>query len=236
MMWSQKMHQFWDAKAREHSLHFIASDVIALDSHDEATFFASGEEDVQKFLMEAHFTQCSEKTMLEIGCGIGRMTHAFASRFKTVVAIDISSEMIAQAQQQLASLPNVQLFVCNGTDLHDFPDESFDFVFSYITFQHIPDSQITLGYIHEIGRVLKKGGISYFQVNTKRRPFARLRRNLRLRARIQRLQGKGDYVSPAWSGSSLSVNMLYKAVRESGMQMLHLTGEGTQYTWVLAER
>lgn len=37
-----------------------------------------------------------------------------------------------------------------------FHYDFFDFCFSFIVFQHIPDKAVTLNYIREAGRVLKE--------------------------------------------------------------------------------
>ena len=46
-----------------------------------------------------------------------------------------------------------------------FPDESFDFVYSYAVFQHIPSREVVFGYLPEARRVLKPGGILRCQFN-----------------------------------------------------------------------
>lgn len=236
MDWKKVMVQFWDERARDNAAHFIATDVISYNQHDIDAFFASGEEQVRRCLTEIEYTPGKDTTMLEIGCGIGRMTRAFASRFGTVYGIDISPEMINRGRRYLADCPNVYLSVSSGTNLSQFADSSIDFCFSYIVFQHIPDPAITLGYIYEMGRVLKPGGVAYFQVNTSKRPLSTLRRWLRLRARLQRAFGQPDYASPAWSGSSLREASIRQALKKAGLRLERLSGVGTQYTWVLCRR
>ena len=235
------MERFWDENAREQPQHFIVSDLIDYDEPNEETFFASGEHDVATFLPQAGYEPTSKDRMLEIGCGIGRMTRAFATRFGSVCAIDISPRMIAQARQHLAGYANVQLFESSGTDLGEFADASFDFCFSYIVFQHVPDPAITLRYIAEIGRVLRPRGRGYFQVNTARPGLlARIRIGLRLHTRLDRLLRRCTvrtrYDSLAWRGSSLSLGQIRRGLSGAGLDLVEIRGAGTQYTWVLAER
>jgi ubiquinone/menaquinone biosynthesis C-methylase UbiE len=238
------MTRYWDGRARENAFHFIASTVVGYDQQDSEAFFASGEEEVQRFLQEVNYTPQPDATMLEIGCGNGRMTRAFASRFGKVYGIDISQEMITQGQQYLAECQNVHLSVCSGTDLHDFANASMDFCFSYIVFQHIPDPAIIVRYIHEICRVLKPGGTAYFQLSTVPPLLARVRHGLRLRTRmralLRMLRHRGttgpDYESPAWLGSSLSARTLRQTIEDAGLKQKRLRGEGTLYTWVLCQR
>lgn len=102
---------------------------------------------------------------LELGCGIGRLTKLMAFKCKQVVGVDFSPEMIEQGKLYLASIPNVSLFINNGKDLKLFQDNSFDFLYSMITLQHIPSLAIIENYILEIERVLKPGGFTKLQTH-----------------------------------------------------------------------
>ena len=46
-----------------------------------------------------------------------------------------------------------------------FPDEKFDFVYSYAVFQHIPSREVVFSYLREARRVLKTGGMLRCQMN-----------------------------------------------------------------------
>ena len=129
-----KMRQEWNHRSCKNAYRYIAS-----ERHEwpEDEFFLSGERDVRDFvdpyLSNAQFAP-RDKRMLEVGCGVGRMTFALAKRFGTVQAVDISDEMIKRAKelQGRFGIGNVHFQVGNGKDLSAYPDESIDFVFSYI--------------------------------------------------------------------------------------------------------
>jgi ubiquinone/menaquinone biosynthesis C-methylase UbiE len=108
--------------------------------------------------------------MLEIGCGVGRMTRSFAQRFGSVVALDVSAEMLRQGRDFHEQMGNIVWVLGNGTDLSMFKDDTFDFVFSYLVLHHLPTKELTLNYIREMLRVLKNGGIFLFQFNSRRQP------------------------------------------------------------------
>ena len=55
--------------------------------------------------------------MLEIGCGAGRVTRAFAGFFGEVYAVDISREMVRQAREAVVGFPNTHVIRNNGKDL-----------------------------------------------------------------------------------------------------------------------
>ncbi|HXV14382.1 MAG TPA: methyltransferase domain-containing protein [Candidatus Krumholzibacteria bacterium] len=238
------MRDFWDQKARENAMYYISS-YRAYDQQDPAEFWKWGGILAEKFLGESGCRFTGEEAMLEIGCGVGRMTKYFAGRFRHVTALDVSPEMIRQAQENLAGIDNVRLDVGNGSDLTAYPDASFDFVFSYIVFQHIPDPRVTLTYLREAGRVLRPGGACYVQINTMPR-VSPLRVALRRwkRALLRRTSapassatsGPRDLDHPAWQGSRVTMTDVTAALRTGRMRIENVQGEGTQYTWVLARR
>ena len=79
--------------------------------------------------------------------------------FGEIHGVDISDEMIRLAEEQLKDIPHARVHVTPDSSLSMFSGGSFDFVYSYIVFQHIPDRDIVLNYLREAGRVLKPGGI-----------------------------------------------------------------------------
>jgi ubiquinone/menaquinone biosynthesis C-methylase UbiE len=76
--------------------------------------------------------------VLEIGCGVGRMTRMLARIFGRVTVVDVSREMIERARVNLADAHNVTLILGDGATLSLVADQSQDFAFSFIVFQHIP--------------------------------------------------------------------------------------------------
>ncbi len=103
------------------------------------------------------------KVALEIGCGIGRMLKVVAPLFKTVVGIDISPGMVELSRDYLADVENVEVLVNDGRYI-PLSDNSVDFVFSVIVFQHLPYREFVHGYLKESLRVLKLGGVIRIQM------------------------------------------------------------------------
>ncbi len=160
------MKQDWDERARKDAFHYIAS---WRKNWDPESFFKSGEEDYERFVLpafdRAHF-EPEGKSMLELGCGAGRMTRSFAHRFGRVIAFDISAEMLRHAQALNPQAANIAWTLGNGADLASVGDRSVDFAFSYIVLQHLPTPEFALRYIREMLRVLKPGGVFLFQFNS----------------------------------------------------------------------
>jgi cyclopropane fatty-acyl-phospholipid synthase-like methyltransferase len=101
-----------------------------------------------------------EKRALDIGCGIGRMEEALATKLGEIHAIDVSQEMIAVARQRCEGLPHVILSTCTGLDLHEFKTDAFDLVFAIDSFPYLVQSGMPLVGIHfaEAMRILRPGG------------------------------------------------------------------------------
>ena len=99
--------------------------------------------------------------VLELGCGIGRIGREIAPLCGKWFGVDISSTLIEIAKQRMNHLNNVAFKVLNKTSLHNFSDHFFDKVYSHAVFIHL-DKEDAFLYLKEIARVLKPGGILYF--------------------------------------------------------------------------
>ena len=95
-------------------------------------------------------------TLLEIGCGAGRITRYLSKDFERVIAVDVSDGMIGYAKQRVAA-DNITWRVTDG-DCLPAEDGTVDAVFSCHVFQHFPDGAAQLRTFTEIHRVLKSSG------------------------------------------------------------------------------
>lgn len=152
-----RMEQDWDARAREHALRWIA------EVEDEGEFDRSGERDSRVILEGLGGRLGAEGHGLEIGCGVGRLMKHLAPFFRELHGVDVSAEMVRRGRERLVNLPNVFFHKNDGTDLSLFSSRSFDVVYSYIAFQHMP-RKVVYGYFGEVSWVLKPGGLFWFQL------------------------------------------------------------------------
>jgi SAM-dependent methyltransferase len=235
----EQMRRFWDRRARERAMWFINSS-LDFRSPDTADFWESGETDLQVTLDGVGASFTGTERVLEIGCGIGRMTRALARRSASILGIDVSDEMVARARHALSDLENVELQVGNGTDLSDLASGCFDTCYSYVVFQHIPDPAITCRYIAEMGRVLRPGGWALFQVSDTPeihdpRTWAR---SHGMRYRLGVLAGRRPRgcAKPQWLGSAVSRRELLSAMERGGLALEAESGQDTQYHLVLGRR
>jgi len=88
----------------------------------------------------------------------------------------LSPRMIELAREHNPGLASVEWIVGDGSSLTGIEDGSADVCISHVVLQHIPDPSVSLGYIREMGRVLRPGGWALFQFSN--RPWAHRRRLL----------------------------------------------------------
>lgn len=104
---------------------------------------------------------------MDFGCGVGRVALPLATRFDEVVGLDIAPAMLAEGERlrQERAAHNVHFRLSD--DALSGAAGSFDFVHSYIVFQHIP---VERG-LRLIGRLLDKvtvGGLASIHVAIRR--------------------------------------------------------------------
>ena len=73
--------------------------------------------------------------VLEVGVGTGRLAVRVAPRCRSFIGVDLSSRTIARARENLAAFSNVRLI--EGDFLSQAFEETFDVIFSSLTFMHI---------------------------------------------------------------------------------------------------
>ena len=125
-------------------------------------FVLTGDQEVPAYLTVFGLRDPSndDKTFVEIGCGIGRMTCAFTREFGHVIACDLDAGFLQRCHETVGRFGKPDrlktIHVADGKSL-DLPPDSADIAFSYITFQHC-DADDALDLTSEAVRVVKPGG------------------------------------------------------------------------------
>ena len=210
----EKMRAYWDQRARENARYYVNTSTTAWSDEE---FFASGEKTVAEQILNDMGNICQGKPpgqmrVLEIGCGAGRVTRALAKTFGEVHAVDVSGEMVRQAEQALRPYPNAFVYQNNGMDLSVMPALEFDFAFSTIVFQHIPSREVIENYVREVHRLLRPGALFKFQVQGD-----------------STLQTQPE---DTWVGVPFSERQAVEMAVRCGFEPRYRHGAGQQYFWL----
>jgi len=157
-----KQKKLWEKLAKENSKYYIYSSNGRNITDEE--FEISGRIDYRTYILEDDLIDKSG-TILDIGCGIGRITDFMSLDFNRVIGIDISGEMIRQARIRLEDRPNIEFFETNG-ELIPIKNNSIDVAFSYLVHQHIKTNEMVENNFKEVNRVLKPGGLFKVRIRT----------------------------------------------------------------------
>lgn len=231
------MKEYWDARAREDAFYFVDNRLRYRDP-DLERFWAAGREDLDRTLGLLGARIDPTDDIVEIGCGVGRITRVLAERGRAVRALDVSRRMLELAREHNGHLDNVEWILGDGMSLAPIETESADVCHSHVVFQHVPDPATTLGYVREIGRVLRPGGWAAFQVSNSpdiHRPAPVWRR---LPAFALGLFGRAPrgQAHPAWLGSSVDLSELETATAAGGATLERVIGAGTQWCLILLSK
>ena len=103
----------------------------------------------------AGFAHAKDLAVLEVGCGLGTDGAQFAKAGAHYTGIDLTDAAVELARQrfELFQLPGT--FRVADAEHLNFPDHSFDLVYSHGVLHHTPD---TAAAVREIHRVLRPGG------------------------------------------------------------------------------
>ncbi len=157
-MESQKNYKnFWNERASTPTGAFIAVD----GSTNEETARLTGRYSARQVSLALDL-QPGDR-VLELGCGVGRIGREIAPRVAHWEGCDISSNMLGVARQRLAGLPNTGFTELHRSSLQPLADASFDKAYCVAVFIHMDKEDFYL-YLEDMARVLKPGGLFYFDV------------------------------------------------------------------------
>lgn len=155
----QKMKRDWNRRASHHAKFWIATE----DWQSDDAFADSGRETAERIRRLIGANWQPGWRALEIGCGIGRVMRALAPFVAEIHGVDVSADMIRQSHAWLAGVAHAQTHENSGIDLALFDDAYFDFVYTYVAFQHMP-RPVFAAYLRDARRVLRPDGLVAFQI------------------------------------------------------------------------
>jgi SAM-dependent methyltransferase len=101
------------------------------------------------------------KIALDFGCGPGRMVKRMSKFFKRVDGADISQRLLDLAKLEC---PESDFYVTDGSDLGNAPSNTYDFIYSTISMQHIASFSVRQAIFKSMFCALKPGGCITIQM------------------------------------------------------------------------
>lgn len=176
-----------------------------------------------------------EGDALDFGCGVGRLTFAMAGAGARVIGYDVSPEMLAHARTRAGAQTSPHF-----TSV--FPDGRWDWINSYIVFQHIPPTE-GLALLKSLLQCANSGAIITLHFTfwrdaaraEPRKPIARLMSALQ-RMRVRQGRGPAETLIRMHDYNLTEVVALASGAGFSRIVLRMTNHDGHHGAWLLARR
>lgn len=225
----------WDAFGKTDPLYAILTlNGKEGNGWDINEFFERGEEEINGVMdyVRSLGIEVPTRAALDFGCGVGRLTQALAHYFESVSGVDIAPSMIELAWKYNRHGQKCNYVINQRDDLGLYADDSFDFIYSNITLQHMSPRH-SKKYIREFIRILSPGGLMIFQLpsatQTSAEPTPTIRDKVRdftpamLRSFYHRLKYGG--LSPVMQMYAIKKAEVIGLLEEGGARIVDVTQE-----------
>ena len=139
----------WEAWGRRDPYYGVLTDpkfrLGAMTEEARREFFASGQKHADHVL--ATIRQCIDpqfapRSILDFGCGVGRLLIPFAKVAPDVVGLDVSPSMLAEAQRNCDAHGCGAVRLAVSDDALSGLEGRYDLIHSFIVFQHLPAKRV----------------------------------------------------------------------------------------------
>jgi SAM-dependent methyltransferase len=223
----------WDAFAAREPYFAVLTHERYLRQHFDAAaeteFFASGEEYVSELYgivrarVAPHF---APETVLEYGCGVGRLLIPFARRVASVTGVDISPAMLATARAHVekARVSNVEL-VSADTFADDW--RTFDLVNCFLVLQRLRTGE-GVALLERLAQRVRAGGVAILQFPYRATLPAIVRASRKARASVPGVNALANVArhkpasTPFIESNTYDVNAIFAILQDAGFESPHV--------------
>ena len=147
----QAVYDFWDQFSCGEELYLTGTNQKGYDNQARSRYELDGD----MIFPLARFSESKGLKVLEVGVGLGADHQQFAEAGAELYGIDLTEKAVEHTRKRLAYLGCESNLSVGDAEELDFPDESFDLVYSWGVLHHSPNTHKA---ISEVYRVLKRGG------------------------------------------------------------------------------
>lgn len=146
----KEVRDFWDTASCGENLYLPQTD------RDGYLWHAKKRYQLEPYIADlARFEETRGKKVLEIGVGLGADHAPFAEGGAVLSGIDLTERAIEHTRRRLEMFGFQSRLAVGDAEQLDYPDASFDNVYSWGVLHHSPDTPRA---VEEVFRVLKPGG------------------------------------------------------------------------------
>jgi len=160
------VREAWESLAQRDPLWAILSSPDKKGNEwNRAEFFQTGVAQIDQLMqtLRQHEISVDTDTVLDFGCGVGRLSQALLPHFGSVFGVDVAPTMISLAQELNKDPARCYYFLNQQEDLRLFRDKQFCFIYSIIVLQHLSPG-LAYKYLAEFVRILRPNGLLVFQL------------------------------------------------------------------------
>ncbi len=143
--------------------------------------------------------------LVEIACGHGRVTQFLLPLCERYRGFDLAPSCVATCKGRFADRAHASFAGTDGSSLPGIGTASVDFVFSWDSLVHA-ERDAMVGYVREIGRVLRPGGTAFLHHSTM--------------ADHADAAGKLTLANPHWRGVTVSAGSVRSDAEAAGLRVV----------------
>lgn len=139
-------------------------ETLYLDGDEARDYLAHSRKryELEPYIIDfAAFSEAKEKSVLEIGVGLGADHQQFAEAGALLHGIDLTERAVGHTRRRLEVFGLSSRLAVGDAENLNFPDDQFDIVYSWGVLHHSPDTPRA---IQEVWRVLRPGGVARIMV------------------------------------------------------------------------